>query len=131
MAYKLYHQLPNSSRETWLRKHGLVASRFKQFVTSADHLWELVRSLMSGRCNKSLLQSAAPAIIRDQKDYYRKDLLNDWQLNALRLLLVWTCDNNFLKMCKVKKSESSNSIDVLSPELNEVLHIYHFTYIFT
>ena len=121
MAYKLYHQLPSSSRETWLRTHGLVASRFKQFVSSADNIREQVRTFMSGCCNKSSLESA-PKTVRVQQ-------LTDWQLNALRLLLVWTCDNNFLQMCEVNESKSSNSIDILSPELNEVFLYTNFSLI--
>jgi len=112
VASRIYHQLPVFRRENWLRKHGLVAARFKQFVSSADHIRKQVHTLLTRRDNRRSFES---------EDVYRNnEMLNDWQINAVRLLLVWTSDNNYLSMKPVNKSSSLNSIGITYPELNEV-----------
>mmetsp|Transcript_7275 Transcript_7275/g.10074 ORF Transcript_7275/g.10074 Transcript_7275/m.10074 type:complete len:145 (+) Transcript_7275:564-998(+) len=99
------------TRKTWLLQHGLVSPRFKQFVSMADHIRRQLRIFVNGVDNNSLDSLA--------RLDGRKELLNDWQINALRLLLVWTCDGNFLEMNPANKNASWNSIDILTPELNE------------
>jgi len=110
VASRVYYQQPVLRRDNWLRKHGLVAARFKQFISAADHIRKQVQTMLIGRDRRKPFESPS------HDSYRSNEMLNDWQINALRLLLVWTCDNNFLIMKPIK---TLNSIGIISTELNE------------
>lgn len=105
-AYIRYEKLSvQYQRDGWMWKHGIVKDRFLQFVRSAGHIYESCRTFLHDASNNKLPPRLEP--------------LGDWQLNMLRLLLVWSCDNNLMVM-KPMHAMAVNEIKVVSSELTKV-----------
>ena len=114
-AYMKYNSLAIGGREVWLRSHGLVSERFKHFVQSARHIQQQSRAASSDKRRSTNDNTVDVESLGVQ--------LSDWQLNMLRVLLVWTCDLNFLKM-KPVRCTVFDTIGIQSQELNEVaMHV--------
>ena len=90
-AYIQYSQLPIHQRDKWVYSHGLVLSRFKSFISQTNSIIDKVVKFERSKSKDEKLVG----------DKNKCEPLDDWKINTLRLLLVWTCDSNFIRMTPI------------------------------
>ena len=102
-------------REQWCWTHGLVYSRFKYFVAATKSLILRVNTAIANGFRHPSSSTVKPL------SYENLTLpLTTQQLLALRLILCWNCDGNFLRMKQGGvESSSSNTVTIMSPVLSD------------
>ena len=105
----------DKKREQWCWDHGLVYSRFKYFVAATKSLILRINTAISKGFRH---QSSSKA---QTLSYENLNLpLTKQQLLALRLILCWNCDGNFLRMKQViDEAIPSDTVIINAPTLSD------------
>ncbi len=102
-------------REQFCWTHGLVYSRFKYFVAATKSLILRINTAISNGCRYQSYKKAQTL------SYENLTLpLTKQQLLALRLILCWNCDGNFLRMKQViNEAIPSDTVVINAPTLSD------------